>query len=200
MDTDFIVYAHLTPDTMQVFYIGEGRPSRAYSKRHRNRFWKNVVHRHGGFLVHVIKDSITKRFAERMERRLIKLARSRGLRITNICDGVLFGDTHWLVGKDKSLHPMFGKKRPDSSKRMSERNKLLVGEASPVYGLKRPDLSERNKLGKFKRKCRRVLCEETGRVYDSIKSAKSSMGGNPNIIRAIKTNGTAHGYHWSYVD
>ena len=39
------------------------------------------------------------------------------------------------------LHPMFGKKRPDTSERL----KLQTGELNPMFGTKNPALAERNR-------------------------------------------------------
>lgn len=46
---------------------------------------------------------------------------------------------------------------------------------------------------------KKVLCLETGNIYESIKSAAKELGLNSgNIIRAIRTSGTTGGLHFSF--
>ena len=108
-DINFVVYEHYTSDTNELFYIGEGRPDRPYSHRHRNRYWKFKVNKHGGFTVKIVAENITKVCAEKLEKELIKEYKDKGIELTNLCDGTIFG-THWLIGKPKEIHPMYGKK------------------------------------------------------------------------------------------
>jgi hypothetical protein len=200
-DKKFVVYEHYTPDTNELFYVGEGRPDRPFSTRNRNRYWKFKVKKHNGFVVKIVKDDITKEDAEKLEEFLISEYRKKNFELTNMCDGTMFG-THWLVGKPKELHPFFGKKHPNP--KLAEWNKLHCGELSPVYGIKRPDLSERNKSGQFKRFTRKVICIETGVIYDSIKLATIAMGKNPNCTSINKHLGGnrkhAFGYQWAYYE
>lgn len=200
-DLNFVVYEHYTSDTNELFYIGEGRPERAYSSKHRNRYWKFKVAKHGGFNVKIIKTNITKKSAEKIEKDLILEYKKNGVSLTNLCEGPMFGN-HWLVGKPKELHPMYGKKRPNP--KLAEWNKNHSGKMSPVYGKKRPDLSERNKSGQFKRFTRKIICVETGVVYNSIKEATIALNRDPKSAEINKHLGGqrkhAFGYHWEYFD
>src|SRR5688572_10502558 len=121
-DSNFVVYAHYTLDTNELFYIGEDRLNRAYSKHSRNKYWKHKVQKHSGFTVKVIYSSLSKTRAEILEERLIRKLKHRGIPLVNFCLGPMFKN-HWLAGAPKEIHPMYGKKRPDSSKRMSIWNK-----------------------------------------------------------------------------
>lgn len=51
-----------------------------------------------------------------------------------------------------------------------------------------------------RKRCKKIICVETGKVYDSIVDACKSLNciTPSNISRAIKTNATAYGYHWDY--
>jgi hypothetical protein len=200
-DINFVVYEHYTSDTNELFYIGEGRPDRPYSHRNRNRYWKFKVNKHGGFTVKIVAENITKIDAEKLEKQLIKEYKDKGIELTNLCDGTIFG-THWLIGKPKEIHPMYGKKRKNPI--LSEWNKQHRGEFSPVYGKKRPDLSERNKSGNFKRFSRKIMCVETGIIYNSIKEATISMGKDEKCKSINKHlsgyRKYAFGYHWIYID
>ena len=51
---------------------------------------------------------------------------------------VVTGELHQMYGKTGELNPLFGRKRPDISERMS-------GELNPMFGKKRPDTAERNR-------------------------------------------------------
>lgn len=54
---------------------------------------------------------------------------------------------------------------------------------------------------KHRRKCRPVLCVETGEVFDSLTDAAAAIDVNSgNIVSAIKRKGTCHGYHWEYAE
>lgn len=201
MDNDFVVYEHYTPDTNELFYVGEGRPDRPYSTRNRNRFWKFKVKKHQGFVVKIVSNNISKLEAEDLELFLIKEYKSNGIELTNLCEGTMF-NTHWLVGKPKEIHPMYGKKHPNP--KLSEWNKQHSGELSPTYGKKRPDLSERNKTGLFKRFTRKIMCVETEVIYNSVKEAYLSLNKSPKSSEISKHLGGnrehAFGFHWVYVD
>jgi len=201
VDKNFVVYEHYTPDTNELFYVGEGRPDRPYSTRNRNRYWKFKVKKHNGFVVKIVKENISKEDAESLEKKIILEYKNNDVKLTNLCDGPMF-ENHWLIGKPKELHPLFGKKRPNP--KLSEWNKIHCGELSPVYGKKRPDLSERNKSGQFKRFTRKVICVETGIIYNSIREATIAMNRNPKSVEINKHLGGdrkhAFGYHWEYYD
>ena len=169
MRNDFVVYAHYTLDTNELFYIGEGTLKRSKSTNHRNRFWKFKVSKHG-FKVRILYSNLTKQQAENIETRLIRNLKKRNSKIVNMCIGPMHKN-HWILNISKEMHPMFGKKLPNVSKRIIEWNKQHSGVNSPVYGLKRPDLIERNKKGNFKRYTVRIKCVETQQIFNSIKEA-----------------------------
>lgn len=171
MKTNFVVYAHYTLDTNELFYIGEGTLKRSKSTSSRNRWWNFKVKKHG-FKVKILYSNLTKNQAENIETRLIRNLKKRGSKIVNICVGPMYKN-HWILNIPKELHPMYGKKSPNASKRMTEWNKNHSGINSPVYGLKRPDLSERNKNGSFKRHTVKIKCVETQQIFSSIKEANS---------------------------
>ena len=55
----FYVYVHKRPIIGTVFYVGKGRDERAWVEKDRNPHWKNVVNKHGGFEVEIIKEGMT---------------------------------------------------------------------------------------------------------------------------------------------
>lgn len=59
---DYYVYAHRTGDAEAIFYIGKGRHRRAFAKSSRNRWWKNIVNKHG-YIVEFIAENLTEKEA-----------------------------------------------------------------------------------------------------------------------------------------
>jgi hypothetical protein len=135
-DTNFIVYLHLTADTSEVFYVGEGRPSRAKDKRHRNRWWKFKVEKHG-FVPHIIYKNLTKAEAEQLEIEIIDELRAAGKKLVNISYGPLYKGK--IIGLPKETHPMYGKRF--KAPWISESNRRRTGTKMKP----RPDLAERNR-------------------------------------------------------
>lgn len=87
-----IVYKHTTLDTNEVFYIGVGTNiSRAYQKAKRNRYWNNVVKKHG-YKVDIIYKDISYELALQKERELVLLYGRRNINtgcLVNLTDGGL---------------------------------------------------------------------------------------------------------------
>lgn len=52
----------------------------------------------------------------------------------------------------------------------------------------------------WKSKCRRVLCVETGEIFESVKAAKDKYGKTCKIDRAAREGKTSLGLHWKYLD
>jgi hypothetical protein len=66
----FYVYFHLTRDTQEIFYIGKGKEHRAFEKSSRNKYWHNIVNKHG-HVVEFVKENITEEEALSLEVELI---------------------------------------------------------------------------------------------------------------------------------
>lgn len=186
-----MVYQHLTSDTGKVFYIGEGRPGRAFSKRNRNRWWRYVEAKHG-FEVKILAENLSKETALDLERLLMLEARELGLEITNICSGSMFAD-HWLLNAPKENHPMFGKRF--KAPWVTESNKRRTGSKMKP----RPDLVERNKSGNFKRYTKKVRCITTNETFNSVKEASLKYNFKPHhMARAIKMSYRLAGMYWCW--
>lgn len=52
----------------------------------------------------------------------------------------------------------------------------------------------------WKSKCRKVLCVETGEVFESVKAAKEKYGKTCKIDRAAREGKTSMGFHWKYIN
>lgn len=199
---DFVVYAHYTIDTNELFYIGEGTLERSKRKNHRNRWWKFKVNKHNGFKIEIWFTNLTKELSEHYETELIIWHKNNGFNLTNICDGPMFKN-HWLIGAPKEMHPMYGKKNPNASKRMSQWNKEHSGINHPKYGKPSPSTIERNKTGTFKRFKKSIRCNETGQIFESVKDAYAYLNKKPNCTEISKhlsgSRSHAFGFTWSYV-
>jgi hypothetical protein len=111
---NFVVYAHYSNN--KLFYIGEGRPNRAYNKTNRNGFWKRIYNKSTDFKVVILKSNLTKQEALHYEKLLIEIYK-KPCKLTNICLGSIF-ESHWMLNVDKTQHPFYGKKRPEISKQV----------------------------------------------------------------------------------
>lgn len=86
------VYKHVRLDTNEVFYIGIGiqdKYKRAFSKRSRNAFWKNITSK-TEYLVEIISDNITWEEACIKEKQMILELGRRDLKLgslVNMTDG-----------------------------------------------------------------------------------------------------------------
>lgn len=52
----------------------------------------------------------------------------------------------------------------------------------------------------WKSKCKKVLCVETGEIFESVKAAKEKYGKTCKIDRAAREGKTSMGFHWKYLD
>ena len=82
----FYTYAHYTP-TGRLFYIGKGVGRRAWSVKGRNKYWKNIVSKHGDPRIEVLANWSTEAEAFDHEKFLIWCFRDMGQPIANITDG-----------------------------------------------------------------------------------------------------------------
>jgi hypothetical protein len=89
------VYIHrrndIQNDHESVFYVGIGTKKRVYQTLSRNRFWKNIVKKHG-FTGSIVKDNLTWEEACLMEKELIKFYGRKDLGLGNLCNLTDGGD------------------------------------------------------------------------------------------------------------
>jgi len=124
-----IVYLHKTLDKNEIFYVGIGKDkSRASSTRNRNKYWHNIVKKHG-FYYDILFEELTWEDCCKIE---IELISQYGRRIDGgiLCnislggDGVL-GLVHSKESRDKMSKSRKGVKLSDDHRRkISEANKL----------------------------------------------------------------------------
>lgn len=70
MKNIYYVYAHLTENPREIFYIGKGKNGRAFSKRNRNKYWQNVILKNS-YIVEFIHKNLTEEEAFSLEKQAI---------------------------------------------------------------------------------------------------------------------------------
>lgn len=60
---EFYVYEHRRLDTGGAFYVGKGSGRRAWSDLNRNRHWRAIVKKSGGFSVHLLAENLAEHWA-----------------------------------------------------------------------------------------------------------------------------------------
>ena len=126
-----IVYAHKIKDSESIFYIGIGLyEKRAYSKRDRNKHWKNIVNKYG-YDVEILFSGLDYEEANLKEVELIlkygRIDLKTGclVNLTNGGDGVL-GYTYTDEVKSKMSLIKKGLPSPMKGIALSEETKLKI--------------------------------------------------------------------------
>jgi len=123
------VYIHKGRDNNEVFYVGIGKPSRAYDNGGRNKYWYEYVRKHGK-VVEVTHSDIILEEASVIEKYLIAFYGRRDLGVgalVNLTDGGSGFENMSLISRKKISESKTGKPRPD----LSERNRALGGVPRP---------------------------------------------------------------------
>lgn len=117
---DAYVYRHRTLDTNEVFYIGIGiTKKRSWSVYGRNRYWHNVVNKHG-FTHEIVASDITRDVAKELEMFLIELYGRRDLGTGKLVNMTSGGDGMYGLSEDgrrKKSEKRIGTKHSESTKR-----------------------------------------------------------------------------------
>lgn len=145
--------------------------------------WKNIKHS-------VIADGLTQREAEAMEIELIKKYKSTNRKHGyNISNGGSTSGKFTEETRRKMSENQRGEKNNFYGKHLSEEHKNKIRE-------------RRKELGYEPVNKRRVLCVETGIIYESTAQATRDTGIHNYAIRRVcyGERKSAGGYHWKYVD
>ena len=184
------VYQHIRNDTGNVFYIGIGSDKggkyyRAYRKTGRNNYWNNITNKHG-YRVEIVMDNLSWEEAISNERRLISIYGRKNL--CNMTDGGE-GTPGWKPteeqriemsrirkgkcygGREKGFKtPEETRKKISESMKGNNRNKR-----NPVPDETRTKIKEAL-LGKPSPTRKKVMCIETGIIYNSCAEASELLG------------------------
>ena len=134
-----IVYRHRRLDTFKVFYIGIGKTEkRAYSKKSRNKWWKNIILK-TEYSVEIIIEDISWKEAQEVEVLLISEYGRRDLGLGNLVNLTNGGEgTQGIIVSDKTKQNMSisatGRKHSEESK---EKNRIASSNVSEETKLKR---------------------------------------------------------------
>lgn len=148
---NFYVYLHTRGDNGKVFYVGKGKGKRAWSEHSRNKYWKNIVNKHG-FAVKIIDEFLDEVTAFELEELMIALiGRDNLCNMTDGGDGVSgFKFSEETKAKLSAIRK--GRKRPpETGKRISEAKLLAMNDNT------RLKIAESNRKRKYSDETRKKI-------------------------------------------
>ena len=83
----YYLYEHYRKDTGAVFYVGKGKGSRANRVSNRNKYWRNIVAKAGGFSTNFIVNGVDEELAFLAEVERIDQYQRIGVKLCNITTG-----------------------------------------------------------------------------------------------------------------
>jgi len=177
-----IVYRHIRLDKNEVFYIGIGKTeNRAYEKRGRNNYWKNII-KQTEYKVDILFDDLTWEEACEKEKEFIQLYGRNDLglgTLVNMTDG---GDgTYGVIDSlETRLKKSNYAKNNNPMRNLDSRKKVSLSK----IGKSRPDLSIKNKDADYKKLIsngfQKFLNSVDGEKYKKEISIRVSGENNPS--------------------
>jgi hypothetical protein len=179
------VYKHIRPDTNEVFYIGIGiKKDRMYSNRSRNKFWMNIVNKHG-IIREVIEDNLTWSDAVSREQYWIEFYGRKNNKTGILCNMTDGGDgSYGRILSDKTKRKISegnkGKKCTEETKRkISEGNKGKTKPKPKYFGEKMKQIvTGRVRTDESKRKqsdsTKKTLSKIKEKIKEKSKGIKNS--------------------------
>lgn len=136
----YYVYRHLMSDTKELFYIGKGKDRRAFEGSSRNKFWKNIVKKHG-YIVEFIKENLTEEESLILEKGEIEKYKPKA----NLSTGGLGGATGYKHTEESLKRRSATQSKLKSTPEARLKISLLWKEI-----LSRPEVKEKIKIGNAK--------------------------------------------------
>lgn len=208
----FYTYMHTRNDTGMPFYIGKGKGNRAYqlNPTRRGAHWNRIKQKYG-CSVHILARWDTEQEAKEHEVFLISCMKGIGIDIANYTNG---GDGtsgyKWNKESRERLSLLLSGVKKSDTHRMALKTKKTITEKlrikhQSMIGVKYT--TEKMQQYLSARNVKKVLCIETGEVFDSAADASRwliSIGHckaqNGPILRCCKKLAhIAYGYKWTYV-
>lgn len=192
----FYTYAHYTEDTNTPFYVGKGQKKRHCSLKNRNKWWNNVVKKHG-FTSIVLTYWKTEEEAFEHEKFLIKCFKSLNVNLVNLTEGGegCSGLKRTEASKEKA-------RLSNTGKIFSEERKKNIATALTGRSLSPEHAEKSRKLLKAQteKQKKKVFCVTTGASYLSVTEASQVTGVDASsIVKACKQKlKQAGGYVWKY--
>lgn len=211
---NFYVYLHVKESDGTVFYVGKGtkfRWSRVYD---RTQHWKNTAIKHG-VICQIVAHDLSAEEALVLEKKLIASYGRQDQKtgcLVNLTDGgegvvnYVWTEEH----RKKISEAGMGRKHTDEFKQMV--SKLHTGKVLSVETKKRisdarkgKPLSEKQKqslLNRGNKRSRKIICVETGVVYDSLTLAGKPLGLQATDISKVckGKRKSLKGFSWKYLD
>lgn len=224
MNIIYYVYRHIRLDLNQPFYIGIGHIDldktsyykRAYSKVHRNTYWKNIVNI-SAYEVEIIYETISKKLVLEKEIEFINLYGRKDLEtgcLCNMTDGGEGSFTYNPILSFAQSERMKGNKRrkglqhnkTDKEKISNSLKDYFSSEKSIEERKRRSDAAKvNNKKGRPGNKIKIIQLdsnENVLRIWDSSKDAAKELNvSSTSITKCCRLEkGTIKGYKWKYYD
>lgn len=220
----FYVYVHRRADDNTIFYVGKGSGDRAWHKRGRSNWWRNVVNKHG-HIVEIVIDfmdedvafDLEKDLTEYYEGHLVNLAigggGSPGYKLTDDEKVKISIRSKALWQTEEYRKHFIGKKHTEEHRRLNSegmkrawsdeviRSKILKNLRAVMY-VKWQDPEHREKMTKVvKGKPAKPVRRSDGVVFKSASAAAEHMGKRVQSISraALGQRAKAHGYGWEYL-
>jgi hypothetical protein len=206
MRQDFYVYEHLRKTDNSVFYVGKGFGGRATKNTNRNKYWHNIVNKHG-FNVRFVATQLDEELSFLVEIERIDQQKKIGANLCNLTNGgegvsgyIATPETRAKLSKahigrkiPKWLSEKYSALRKGKPKSEEIKKKISIANTGKVR-------SEQHKQEMSKRKSMLVVCVETGVEYKNAYVAEFETGiTRSNIGMACRgQRKTAGGFHWRY--
>lgn len=195
------IYAHYRNDTNSIFYIGIGKGNRPFELKNRNKYWQNIVNKHG-YRVEIIASELDKDDAVFFESLLISIYGRKDIGTGCLINMTAGGDgvRDWIPSiqwKEKQSISKKGKPRSEDIKiKISESKKNIPnfkirGELHYSYGKKRPEISS-----KQYKKCVNI---ENGEIVDSVIELSKLLNIKYSTLTAKLNNKRKKQFNWKYL-
>lgn len=212
MKFEYVVYLHLNPSTLEVFYVGVGTAKRPYQTLSRNKFWKSYVKKYGNPIVEIYMDGLRKEDAFDREIELIHLFGRRGFeengQLVNISTGGAGIRGHVAWNKGKTMSDEMRRKRSeymarqveyigkDGRRRLSEK---MTGDSNPM---RNADTAKKVARTQSKKVYQYDLLGNLVSAYFGVREAAKAMSCDARgLQRAIKGEYKQYkGFIWTHTN
>ena len=182
MRTDFYVYEHLKNTDGSVFYVGKGFGNRCKRTTNRNKYWHNIVNKHG-FKVNFVASNLDEEFALLVEIERIDQLRRLGVKLCNLTNGGEgVSGLKFSVDSLKKLSKSHLGIRP-TEETLKKLSALRKGVAKTEDHKKKIAFANKGKkrtkeqiVKMIERLSKKVLCVETGDIFLNANEAAKKTG------------------------
>lgn len=186
----FYVYVWIKSKTCEPFYVGKGTGNRYKSQKGRNTYFKNVYNKYECESI-IVSPLLEERQAFDLERAVIREQRCLGYRLANLTDGGEGCSGRVVTDAYRKKYSIMntGKGNPNYGHRWTQEMKDHMSSIAKSRHLEKGNNP----------KAHRVMCVETGQIYDCLQTPTEELGlkSSASIIVALKNpTKTARRYHW----